>query len=922
MIKSIRWLLAESKVSSLNPDIVNFDASTNKLICYHLTSHQKWAQYNKRVRSQLDNPTRVGVNRTVSDDDSRAKRILKNLHNKNKTTIVTKNVIEEEIISDIMGDPYTDSSGFNPGGGDYHGKGLYTCYKFNPSIASTYGDICLVFEIDISRFLILSEDLAKLVHGKAWKVKDQLLKLFSLNSLGDTFNKNINAYNRMIADIKDDQIRMNKSVDDITISTAKTSRAILSKFGKNSINKLYDGVVLFGTQDGPVCASFIPQYDAKLIGLGRLDNKKPDIVDWYDSLNDFVGGTARNKLDFETMNNIAEENYNPQETEEEKSKIRGEIDLDFVDINQKIFFKQKAQSALLSLNNLSEDRKLEVLELLTPNILNDGIFFSRSQALIDKASSRAMYEIFDLIISNINIDNYRKRNITMFLIDNALNIPAPMFKDNVIAKALIGYSELFDDVKVSKNNLLQNYARTFTYIFKNGKISSSLEDEFKKIVSDYSWVNLIDQGDLGISIKIFSSSNEAIKQNIIKYCYASSHVFSNYIDSRVIIDDEFERNANEFLNKSLIFVGDKSNFTRSRSRFARVKLLNNFSCLSKNSKHKINFNSEIIKNLTNIFKDLYKDESLEEIVVSDGFGFINTFSDYIKVNVVSSEISEYFKNIYESIVSNAKEELNATLNKIINNSIEVRKYNKFLGAILDNTYIWDDYKSSKVIFDQMSKEEKTSLFEEIINSRVFQYTTKNVIVNFVKKILLFESNIAENLMKILIDQLESQELPVEIEMIISTEAISEELYKYGISKLLSIRLPLFAEDSLIKSIHVYKMMLVSDEVIEIISHLGSSKLVNMIIKQLSKSFVFDVDLKNSPHNPIQAKEKLKNIISNDNVEFYERFIEIIRDSINSHEYNFGISELKKMINKQNSGLDLSHRILIGRTLKEIYNIKN
>ena len=230
---------------------------------------------------------------------------------------------EEEVITDIMGDPYTDSSGFNPGGGAYHGKGLYTCYKFNPRIASTYGNICLVFEVDISRFLILAEDLAKQVHGEqSWSVKDQLLKLFSLNNQGETFDKNINAYNKMLNNIKSEQLGMNKSANDTKTSTAKISKIILSKFGIDNIVNLYDGIILFGTRDGPVCASFLPQYDAKLVGLGRLDKKRPDVVDWYDSLNDFVGGTARNKIDFDTMNDIAEENSNPQEKEEMKTNSR------------------------------------------------------------------------------------------------------------------------------------------------------------------------------------------------------------------------------------------------------------------------------------------------------------------------------------------------------------------------------------------------------------------------------------------------------------------------------------------------------------------------------------------------------------------------------------------------------------------------
>ena len=52
MKNSIRWLLTESKVSGLETQQVNF--IDGKLICYHLTSHDKWAQYNKRVADNLN----------------------------------------------------------------------------------------------------------------------------------------------------------------------------------------------------------------------------------------------------------------------------------------------------------------------------------------------------------------------------------------------------------------------------------------------------------------------------------------------------------------------------------------------------------------------------------------------------------------------------------------------------------------------------------------------------------------------------------------------------------------------------------------------------------------------------------------------------------------------------------------------------
>ena len=129
MKNSIRWLLTETRVSNLKAKHVNF--IDGKLICYHLTSHDKWAHYDARVADKLNFPKFEGPEKELSSDDSRAARIVKNLKNKNRITTRDTYEIEEDVILDMISDPYTDTSGFKAGDGDYHGKGLYTCFKFN-----------------------------------------------------------------------------------------------------------------------------------------------------------------------------------------------------------------------------------------------------------------------------------------------------------------------------------------------------------------------------------------------------------------------------------------------------------------------------------------------------------------------------------------------------------------------------------------------------------------------------------------------------------------------------------------------------------------------------------------------------------------------------------------------------------------------
>ena len=340
MKNSIRWLLTESRISSLDPNRVNF--IDGKLICYHLTSHKKWAQYNPRAKDMIDNPIFKGPKQERSADDSRALRIVKNLKDKNRVMAMDSYDVEEEVIMDMIDDPYTDTSGFTAGGGDHHGSGLYTCYKFNPGIARNYGDICLVFEIDISNFIITFEDLAKQVHGENWKIKDQIIKLYKRQSRDE---ESLSLLLKMIDRIEPSELELNQTINKMTPHSSQISYALMKTFSKEYISSIYDGIVFLGRGDGPVCVSFFPKYDARLIGLGRLSARtaKAD-VDWYDSLDDFVGGRARNKLDFETLNSIADENTNPEEKEEMKE-------------NERVFYDAKHNYVLFTLRNIEYSGK-------------------------------------------------------------------------------------------------------------------------------------------------------------------------------------------------------------------------------------------------------------------------------------------------------------------------------------------------------------------------------------------------------------------------------------------------------------------------------------------------------------------------------------------------------------------------------------
>jgi hypothetical protein len=927
MNRSIRWLLAESKVSSLDPSIVNFDASTNKLICYHLTSHQKWAQYNERVTDQLNKPTRTGEERTVSQDDSRSQRILKNLHNKNRVATVTKNDVEEQVISDMIGDPYTDSSGFNPGGGAYHGVGLYTCYKFNPSIAQTYGNICLVFEIDISRFLILTEDLAKQVHGKNWSIKNQILKMFSLNNETSVVHKSTDVLRKMLDEINVDDFKLNKTLDEEKIITAKISKIIMKKFERENIINLYDGIILYGGSDGPVCASFLPKHDAKLIGLGRLDSKNSDFVDWYDSLNDFVGSKSRNKLDFETMNNIAEENYSLEEKNKEKKKIRGVIDLNSIYILKEISLKN-IRVALLSIQKLNEEDKISFLRSFASKFLL-GMSNSVIESDHPRGNAEALYEILSMVIEKIDSSKYKPSSFTNFLCSNYLSFQARIISNVFFSIALKGYRDLFEDVNQSKYQLLNAYQRAFRYILrKRNKIEEKWEVEFEKVLKDYSWVNIITQGELAPVIYEYANVNEEMKSRIIKYCYHSSPTIFNHNEydkeenRSGSIEQEFKNSANDFIDKSVDFVGNLSTY------FARTNLLTNFILLCKYSNFNIEFGSGTVEKLVNIFTELYEDFDIDNkpSAASDIFPISSTLYKYTTKYTVSEDTSLYINDIYTSLIDNSKQKFQKIHSKIINKSIHYKTLSKLLGAIF--LCGWDPNKEfdlCRPIFLEMTKKEKTTFLEDVINAtqQFENLRSKEVYSRFVNVVEEFKIELGDEKVKKLIDVLSKNSLVNELERTISRSNISKELYLYGIDKLISNNNKLFVYDDLAYSINLYRIMSESSEAIEMLVEVPITNFVKLVIGILIQSFQKEVELKNSAHNLITSKVRLLDIISNDNESFYNRFIETFRSSSKISSYKNEIDRLEKFVKSpltklMTPKLDLSHRVLLGRTLKELY----
>ena len=524
MKNSIRWLLTETKVSSLKTQQVNF--IDGKLICYHLTSHDKWAHYNKRVNDKLNNPRFEGPEQELSSDDSRAASIVKNLKNKNRITTRDTYEIEEDVILDMISDPYTDTSGFKAGGGDFHGKGLYTCFKFNPRIASVYGDICLAFEIDISNFLIFFEDLARQVHGDNFSIKSQLIKLYNRKNRS---RESIDKFIEVIDSAGVDKMSIDKSIHSKNYNrSAGYSQDLLEALGDPYMKSVYDGIIIYGGNDGPVCVSYYPEYDARLIGLGRLSSATANAtVDWYDSLNDFVGGRARMKLDFETMNQAADENTSEIEKQELKERERPLFDYDYMNIIttlQKMTPRINSPSAAEELSNLynellnMKDNK-EVLTFFYENIAT-GNYTSNTSSLANCSSEDVAnnariledtYEYFDK-----KGETKKVEGMLNFFVNQLSVFSGVVFSEKFLLEGVLAHARRFfhkDHFEKSPYTGEAFIKSALKYI-DSTEVSEKFSNDVRELDSHFGLLARLMSADWDEIIKIYEEGDQSVKEII------------------------------------------------------------------------------------------------------------------------------------------------------------------------------------------------------------------------------------------------------------------------------------------------------------------------------------------------------------------------------------------------------------------------
>ena len=404
-MKSLREVYNFSNEKILKEEI---DYSTKKAIVYHLCGKKVGVpdplgaagEVHGRIRTQgdeeatqtfLSNLKKTRPYLGEPREDTKDPRVTRN---KSKRAGAIKRNIERgafqrhytninslqgkayTLANNVKTDPYSTGSNFMAGEGRMYGKGLYTCYEFNPKIARTYGDVILRFEVDLTNFMIFTEEIAKKIHGENYRLEDQLREI--LNRRGYDFDRLVSdaGFNKFVNYLKaqtEDWPFKGSTVKTRTAPLCLEALQYCSFYTKEKIllRSLIEGVLFQGAGDGPVCVIYYPEIATNYIMTGagyfHPDTQEPVIHDDIEEL-------ANRK------SSVQLKDYMQIEDEELSGSDRQEVVQDQIDQN-----KKDIDAYLSRETEVVEEDLLSEISVHLRNLFDNEIMLTKiSQKFIEK----------------------------------------------------------------------------------------------------------------------------------------------------------------------------------------------------------------------------------------------------------------------------------------------------------------------------------------------------------------------------------------------------------------------------------------------------------------------------------------------------------------------------------------------------------
>ena len=302
----MRNLLKEHYKHLLNEEI---DYSSKVATVYHLTGHKtahydpNWGRIRDKTKTDYEQEVDIKYSKKKkSREASVLKKVEKSAVAKEADKYKGSKGQAYYIAQKITSSLFELGSYFQSGGGAMYGEGLYTCYKLNPNIAQTYGNVILRFDVDISNFLIFNAEIAKGVYGERFRLQDQFLQIlknkgFDLEGyynqevgleISENAEESLRNFIEYLTKVSEASNFLNSNYNNDNNRTSGYALESLQKFsilfgGGNQIKlrDIIDGIIFSGNSDGPVCIIYHPEKmkTYKLTGAGYFDEKGNPVIE-------------------------------------------------------------------------------------------------------------------------------------------------------------------------------------------------------------------------------------------------------------------------------------------------------------------------------------------------------------------------------------------------------------------------------------------------------------------------------------------------------------------------------------------------------------------------------------------------------------------------------------------------------------------
>jgi len=285
------------------------DYSSKVATVYHLTGH-KTAHYDPNW-ARIRDKTKADYEQEIDIKYQQKKKTKTNsiLHKVEKSAVAQEAekykgsrgqayYIAQQISSSL----WDLGSYFQSGGGAMYGKGLYTCYKLNPAIAQTYGNVILRFDVDISNFLILNAEIAKGIYGERFRLQDQFFQILKNKGydlegyynqeigleISEDSEDSLSRFIEYLTTVSESSNFLNSNYNNDESRTAGYALEALQRFSilfgggqQIKLRDIIDGIIFSGNHDGPVCIIYHPETmkTYKLTGAGYFDEKGNPVIE-------------------------------------------------------------------------------------------------------------------------------------------------------------------------------------------------------------------------------------------------------------------------------------------------------------------------------------------------------------------------------------------------------------------------------------------------------------------------------------------------------------------------------------------------------------------------------------------------------------------------------------------------------------------